>query len=252
LTAEAIIAALQLPASARIDRRVPKTLLVEHGAPTPADKKRINECIEEVQWIATLKPTTIGVPAWRDEIREYSEIAVLSVTLRPDANSQRLESLIHRAVPYPVFLVVAESAGATVSLAQKRWSQNEAGVVVLDGDPLRAGMMATDADEVRSAFFDTLSLAYRARVDLFQLYQSWMDSLLALLAARMTGTFAIASAPARAAARAAALRECSRLESEIDRLRSAAAKERQIAKQVELTLELKRAEAAHLAARTEL
>jgi hypothetical protein len=58
--------------------------------------------------------------------------------------------------------------------------------------------------------------------------------------------------PARGAARAAALRECSRLEAKINHLRSAAGKERQMAKQVELNLELKRAEAAQSAARTQL
>ncbi len=252
MTAEAIIAALQLPASARVDRRVPKTLLVEHGAPTPADKKRINKGIEEVHWIATLKPTTIGVQTCRDEIREYSEIAVLSVTLRPDANSPRLESLIHRAVPYPVFLIMTEGSGVTLCLAPKRWSQNEPGAVVLDGDPVSVGMMATDSEEIRGAFHEALALARQPRGDLCQLYQSWIDSLLALLAARVTGTFAMPGDRALAAARAAALRECSRLESEIDRLRSAAAKERQLAKQVKLNLELKRAEAAHLAARAQL
>ena len=37
-----LIAALNLPPEARVDRRVPKTLLVENGAPTAADKRRIN------------------------------------------------------------------------------------------------------------------------------------------------------------------------------------------------------------------
>ena len=55
-----LIAALDLPPGALVDRRVPKTLLVQHGAPTAADKRRINEGIEEMQWVATLKPSTIG------------------------------------------------------------------------------------------------------------------------------------------------------------------------------------------------
>ena len=34
-----VIAALNLPADARVDQRVPKKLLVENGAPTAADKR---------------------------------------------------------------------------------------------------------------------------------------------------------------------------------------------------------------------
>jgi len=42
---------------------------VEHGAPTAADKRQINDGIEELLWVAALKPTTIGVPEYCDAIR---------------------------------------------------------------------------------------------------------------------------------------------------------------------------------------
>ena len=87
MTADPIIAALRLPVNARVDQRVPKKLLVENGAPTAADKRQINDGIEELLWLAALKPSTIGVPTYRDETREYLEIAVLSLTLRAGARS---------------------------------------------------------------------------------------------------------------------------------------------------------------------
>ena len=77
-----LIAALALPGSALVNRRVPKSMLVENGAPTPGDKRRIRDGIEEIWWLAALKPTTIGVAEYRDEAREYLEIAVLHVILR--------------------------------------------------------------------------------------------------------------------------------------------------------------------------
>ena len=70
-----IIEFLALPPEARVDQRVPKRLLVENGAPIAADKRQINEGIEELLWLAALKPTTIGVPEYRDDVREYLEIA---------------------------------------------------------------------------------------------------------------------------------------------------------------------------------
>ena len=111
-----VINALALPPDARVDQRVPKKLLLEQGAPTAADKRRIQDGIEEMIWIAALKPTNIGVPAFRDEVREYLEIAVLTATLRAAAKPTRLVELIHRAIPYPLVLVAAH--GDTVSLSQ--------------------------------------------------------------------------------------------------------------------------------------
>jgi hypothetical protein len=71
---------------------------------------------------------------------------------------------------------------------------------------------------------------------------------MALLAARITGTFAMSSSASHAALRRKALDECAELETEITRLRAAATKERQMPRQVALNLELKRAEAARDAA----
>ena len=98
-----LIAALALPGSALVNRRVPKSMLVENGAPTPADKRRIRDGIEEIRWLAVLKPTTIGVAEYRDDAREYLEIAVLQVTLRPGARADRIIELMHRAVPTRCF-----------------------------------------------------------------------------------------------------------------------------------------------------
>jgi hypothetical protein len=248
-TAE-LIAALDLPPNALVDRRVPKTLLLEHGAPTAADKRRIRDGIEEVQWVATLKPTTIGVPAFRDATREYLEIAVLSVALRDGAKAERLSELLHRAVPYPLFLLMGMNAGLTLSLAHKRWSQAEAGATVLDEDMVAA--VASSSGQASTAFLASLSLSSQPRADLFRLYQGWIDAVHALLAAQLTGRFSLPGSLAHAVARREALREAARLDAEIARLRATAAKERQVSRQVELNLALKRAEAARASALTRL
>ncbi|MBF0530127.1 MAG: DUF4391 domain-containing protein, partial [Deltaproteobacteria bacterium] len=55
-----VVAALALPLECRIGQRVSKKLLLENGAITSTDKRRINEGIEELVWEAALKPSSIG------------------------------------------------------------------------------------------------------------------------------------------------------------------------------------------------
>jgi hypothetical protein len=248
LTAAELVAALDLPASALVGQRVPKKLLLENGAPTAADKRYINEGIEELSWVAALKPTTIGVPEYRDGIREYLEIAVLRLTLRPGAKSARLIELVHRAIPYPL-LLISEIAGVLdVSAANVRWSQGEAGKTVLDGDiaTVRVDGVGTDS------FLKAMSLSRQPGGSLHTVYQGWIDTLLSLQAARVTGCFAIPATPDHASARQEALRECERLENEMTRLRAAATRERQLPRQVELNLELRRLQADYVSARAKL
>jgi hypothetical protein len=251
VTGDEVIAALDLPSAARVDRRIPKTLLLEHGASTAADKRHINEGIEQITWEAALKPATIGIAAYRDNSREYLEIAVLRMALRAGAKAARLIELLHRAVPYPVLAVTEQGDRLNLSLAHKRWSQGEAGKTVLESEAL-----AVDAprggEPHSAAFAAALALNRQPQASMLSLYQGWMDVLFALEAARRTGRFEVPDQPEHRSARRDALWEYARLDAEIVRLRSAAAKEKQMARQVELNLELKRAEAARSAALAQL
>ena len=265
MTLESLISALALPASCRIDQRVPKKLLVENGAPTSADKRLINDCVDEVQWLAALKPNTVGVAEYRGDEREYLEVAVLCVTVRPalqadgadgagaaarHVNTTRLAELVHRAVPYPVLLLLAAPQGLFLSVANKRWAQNEAGKVVLDGEPATVDTAPDLSAE--HPFAQALALTRQPQASLLALYQGWMDCLTAWQAAQVTGSFTTTSTPAQAAARREALRTCQQLELESIRLRALAAKEKQMAKQVDLNLALKRVQADLAAARNQL
>jgi len=252
MIADSLIEALDLPASSRVDQRVPKKLLLENGAPTVADKRTINDGIEELVWLAALKPTTIGVPEYRDDVREYLEIAVLRLTLRAAAKATRLVELVHRAVPYPLLLLTEQGERPGLSAAHKRWSQGEGGKTVLEGDIVAAEWAASSDGERWPAFRNALALGQQPRTTLHALYQGWIDTLLALRASRATGAFVVAGNAEHAAARRDALQECARLDAEIARLRAAAAKERQVSRQVQLNLELKRAQAEHAAARAKL
>lgn len=236
-----IISAFDLPAGSRVDQRVPKKLLIENGAPTAADKRQINEGIDELLWIAALKPTTVGVPEFRDDSREYLEIAILQLVLREGAKVARLVELVHRAVPYPVLLLTAQKAQLALSAAQKRRSQGEAGKTVLDGEIISA-RFNDEVSELLPSFLDALRLDTLPRVNLQALYNGWIDSLLAWNAAQITRRFTPRGNGVNSSAREEALREFSRLEAAAARLRAAATKEKQIAKRVELNLELKRVE----------
>lgn len=241
MTVQDLIAALELPASCRVDQRIPKKLLVENGAPTAADKRNINEGIEEIQWVATLKPSTIGVPEYRDETREYLEIAVLHIALRQDAKASRIAELTHRAVPYPLVLLLTVNDHLILSMAHIRWAQNEAGKVVLDGEPVAvnlAGQLASP--DIFPAFLHALSITRQPRTNLKVLYQGWLDTLTAFQAAQITGVFAQSETEEQASVRRTALQNCQRLEGEAVRLRNVAAKEKQLARRVEMNIELQR------------
>lgn len=236
-----IINSLELPVSARVDQRVPKKLLLENGAITASDKRQITDGIEEIYWVAALKPTTVGVPEYRDDGREYLEIAILSLRLRSGAKNGRIAELVHRAIPYPVWLLILQDGRVTISLAHKRWAQNEMNKVVLEGEVFKIELenLLKMSVEVEKQFLDILSLMNQRRSNLMVLYQGWIDTLLALQVAHLTGVFVQIKTPEQATIRREALAQYNQLSRQIATLRSQAIREQQISRRVGLNMEIK-------------
>ncbi len=138
-----------------------------------------------------------------------SPLAAPLMPLRAGAKAPRLTELIHRAIPYPVFLVQSRPSGLSLSLAHLRWSQGHAGQTVLDGPVITA---TVDAEATTVAdFLASLALTSQPRQHLHALYQGWIERFEAHAAARLTGRFAPAADPAAAERRRAALAEHDRV-----------------------------------------
>lgn len=241
MTVDDLIQALALPESTRLTQRVPKKLLAEYAAATTADKRQIQDGVDEIVWLAALKPHLIGVPVFKDEQCIYVELAVISLILKAGTKAGRLVELLHRAVPYPVLLLTKSDAGLSISLAHLRNSQIEADKTVLDGDLLNV-LLPGDVD--LQSFRTALALAQQPQTDLYALYQGWLDIVDALDIARETGTFQPSLTRAQAAERHLFLQQLRELQAKLQQLRTQAQKERQLARQVALNRELRAGYAA--------
>lgn len=239
MTPEAVLAALALPQASRIDQRVPKKTLLEHAAMGSADKRLVTDGIARIQWVAVLKPATVGVPAFSNADREYLEIAVLQLTLRSPARSARLIELMHRTIPYPLLLLTGGAVPTSLSLAHKRRALNEAAAVVVDGE-LATTNVDPIASDIRPAFTAALAVAHQPQVHLHALYQGWIDVLAALEAARITGRFTVLDSGQRNRRRREALQQLRDLDIRIKTLRAAVGKTSQMARQVEINLQLQK------------
>jgi hypothetical protein len=252
MTGADVIAALDLPKSARVDRRVPKSLLAERGAATAADKRAIANDIETLAWIAALKPGTVGIPAFRDDERVYEEVEVMSLTLREEARRGRLTELVHRAIPYPVLLIVDAEMQTAVTAVHVRWSQAEATKTVLVGGPVQGLWERGDVNSVPDGFRAALAVSALPSSSLLALYQGWMDVIVSFEAWRITGVFILPHSPRHAEARRKALATLARLDAEANRLRDEASRTTQVARRADINAALKRLRNARDAAEANL
>lgn len=234
-----VISALDMPSEAIVEKRIPKKLLIENGTPTAADKRQINDGIKELIWVAALKPNTIGVPEYRDSEREILEIAVLQLSLRSGAKSQRIVELIHRAIPYPLLLLSSLEKEISLSLATKRWAQNEANKTVLDSDPI--SITLTDSPHI-DTFLQSIALRNCKRQNLNEFYLGWKSLFESYTIASFTGVFRSSLSISEIEKRQLALGIAESLQGELVILRAQAKRETQMNRRVDLNVEIKKLE----------
>lgn len=94
------------------------------------DKKALKDDVLKIRWLYTLKPSTINIAPYKDNEREYPEVAMLHIELASSEVSKRavkrIAQFINRAIPYPLVLLFTfekDEEEILIALADKRTNQ---------------------------------------------------------------------------------------------------------------------------------
>jgi hypothetical protein len=235
ITPADVRAALALPPTQALARRLPKDVLAQHGAANAADRKLIDGAIERLDWWATLSPATIGVAAGTDTERPVPAIQLLALTAR-DEPTQRLLTLIHRAIPVPVILLTAlpRDAGTRITLAPLRRAERIADQMVVERLVV-APDISSPGEDASADFLSSLALPALPRTTLAAIYDALIERAEALRVSRIVDTpFLLPQDAEAAAVRREALARYAAVESDWLAARTTARREKRLAEQVVL------------------
>jgi hypothetical protein len=222
--------ALDLPERSYLGKRVYKRFFHEHAKLGVTDRKALSEDIDTILWQYTLKPSTVPVQPYHDEEREYLEVAIVQVTMKNQKRTTRITEIIHRAIPYPVILILAYDTMVLVSLAQKRLSRAESDAIVAEDFATSDWIDLANIREVEDQFLQSVSFRRLPATDFLVYYAGFFDRVIALEAARVSGRFDVESV----AGKRKHLQRYSELNREIAEFRAAIQKETAFNRKVEL------------------
>ncbi|MBN4049499.1 DUF4391 domain-containing protein [bacterium AH-315-N03] len=241
---------LGLPEASRLNKRIFKKTLREHGQLTSADKKTLSEDVSRLTWKYTLKASTVQVLPYEDTEREYLEVAIIEVALSSRKRAPRIHEMIHRAIPYPVLLVLAEGDDFCVSVAHKRFSRAEKGSIVAEA-VLASPWIEQPLADLDRALCHALALKHLSQVDFYALYGGMVNAVLARSCAVLTGSFVLDAGHPQEDRRRR-LEHCHELRREISGHRAAIHEANQFAERVELNTRIKELEAGLARAKADL
>lgn len=224
---EAFLAGLRIPNSCVLNKPLFKKMFQEHADLDAKDKKALKDDVDKIRWLYTLKPSTINIAPYCDDLRDYGELAFLVVELSSAKNAERLGQLINRAIPYPtvIFFVLSERKtveGSTPSateanaesdvpgrecesenenaneqlaicLADKRINKADKEKWVIEALQLSPWLGLSSKTESEQQFLNSLTFTGLPHSNFWQFYQAIMARVQALQCAHISGRFHLAS-----------------------------------------------------------
>ncbi|EIM62963.1 DUF4391 domain-containing protein [Desulfobacter postgatei] len=270
-----VVANIGFPESAYLHKRMAKKLFLENASLGVSDKKLFRENVKNVYWEYTLKPSTCPVLPYRDNEREYLEVAVLQIEMNSQKGHKRIAEIIHRVIPYPLmlgfylnhestqidtnkkeihsceFVSISGSNLVALSIAPKRFSQAEHGAFVAERFYTTGWMKVTiengelkienenncQLSTVNYQFIKSLAWDTMPLQTYGTLYNAWTDRFTGYECSVLSGTFTIG----KAVDRLERLTRCREIESRISELRGQL-KKAAFNRQVELNTQIKKFE----------
>ncbi len=223
---------LNIPDSCFIGSTIYKKLFYEHAHLSSSDKSLFTDIINKIVWLYCLKPETINISAYKDEVREYPEIEVIEVILNKEYGLNRIAEIIMRTIPYPMLLIFKLEDKRQFYVAHQRTNQSDSSKNTIEE------FIATDWLESDSVLFDKLDIRQMRFTNFYTLYSDIVDAIsIYKLSAIMPADNTITGAEARELSA-----KIEDIEQRIANLRSKLKKESQFNRKMELNIEIKRLE----------
>ena len=223
---------LNIPDSCFIGNTIYKKLFYENADLSASDKSLFTDTINKVIWLYCLKPETINIPAYKDEVRDYPEIEVIEVLVHKDYKLKRIAEIIMRTIPYPMLLIFKLEDKIQFYVAHQRSSQSDSSKNTIEE------FIATDWLDSDSALFAKLDIKQMRFTNFYALYSDIVDAIsIYNLSAIIPMEENITGSEARQLSA-----KIEDIEQEIVSLRSKLKKESQFNRKMELNIEIKRLE----------
>ncbi|MDE4541244.1 DUF4391 domain-containing protein [Thermoanaerobacterium sp. R66] len=223
---------LNIPDSCFIGSTIYKKLFYENANLSSSDKYLFTDIINKIVWLYCLKPETINIPAYKDEVREYPEIEVIEVIVNKDYGLNRIAEIIMRTIPYPMLLIFKLEDKRRFYVAHQRTSQSDSSKNTVEE------FISTDWLESDSALFSKLDIKQMRFTNFYTLYSDIVDAISVYnLSTIMPMDDTITGTEARELTA-----KIEDIEQKIISLRSKLKKETQFNCKMELNIEIKRLE----------
>lgn len=233
---------LNIPERSLLNKKITKSFFLKNFELSSTEKKVLNNTIQSMDWMSSIKPSNSNIPEYRDENYVFEEIQFMICTLNENTlsvNSDKCISLFQKYIPYQIVLIVEDDHGFVLNTCDKRINLNDKSKRTIERQISTPVISKLYKNEVTSSFLDSLDFINQDKISLQRLYKGYINSIIQLQSSIVTGSFSKRTG-ARTEEDLKLLESMNTIEKEVIRLTNQLKKETQMSSKVSLNMEIQK------------
>ena len=175
-----------------LNKRITKVFFQKNFDLTAAEKKLLNNDIQNIWWIASIKPKNANIPIVINGQYKYEEIQIIKCTVPNNQlgkKGKRCVELIQKYIPYQIIVVVEDEFEFIINACDKRVNQSDASKRTIEQYFTTAPIPKLYKIEVSSLFFKSMDFIVLDKTNLETIYKAYVDAIIQFQSALITGKF---------------------------------------------------------------
>lgn len=223
---------LGLPSSSIVGKKLDKKEFNDNFSLNVNERKVLSQYINRIELSNLLNSDTININPYTDEVKDYSEIAVIQVKI---SNKDKLKSIneIIQLIPYPLIVFYTYEEELCLCLSPKRINKSDNSKLVVEEVHFSKWLDFNCLNDIDKRFLENLNINNHPFTDFLSFYDSYLDKLIAFNASKYSGTLEVSTDTKQL------LEDIQKLENQIIEQKNKIKKEPNFNDKVPLQIELK-------------
>lgn len=168
---------MNIPESCVVGNTLFKKLFYENASMNIKDKELFKDHINKITWEYSFKSDTINILPYKDDEREYDEIALLGVDLEEDSRYKKIAEIIQKTIPYPLILVMKYNGRILINVAHKRLNKVDETKDTIEEFLYTDWIDLENSTERDNHFFESINIRMLSYTNFYKFYSDFVDKV---------------------------------------------------------------------------
>ena len=231
---------LSIPDRCLLNKRLTKSFFLKNFQLSVVEKKVLNTNIEQMEWLASIKPSNSNITAEKNTDIAFEEIQVIICTIPIkdfNVNAEKIAILFQKYIPYQLMVIMENDNEFIINTCDKRINQNDSSKRTIEHHYFTSSISKLYKNDITESFFESLNFSGLNKTNLETTYKSYVRAVIQFQTAMITGKFEKRN-QLRSEEDMVDLQIIESIENDIISLKSQLKKESQMNGKVELNIEI--------------